>query len=160
MICTILSSKALDKLNDYYLALDEPNEKGDVDDENMVFWRGYHDVEMPEDFLKFGGTELAPLSTTTDLDVALAYAFRGELEHATLFRFRIKHKQQRGSKISWLSGFPAENEYLQRPMTTLAPFKVSDNDDSSHSEAEAAVPYRFNLVGKNIVVLDVEVIRR
>lgn len=148
MICTILPSKALDMLN----------EKGDVDDENMVFWRGYHDVEMPEDFLKFGGTELAPLSTTTDLDVALAYAFRGKLEHATLFRFRLKNKQQRGAKISWLSGFPAENEYLLRPMTTLAPCKVSDNDDSSHSEA--AVPYQFELDGKHLLVLDVEVIRR
>ena len=34
-------------------------------------WRGMRNAEMPEEFLNLGGTELAPMSTTTDLAVAL-----------------------------------------------------------------------------------------
>jgi hypothetical protein len=33
------------------------------------FWRGMRNVELPEDFRKTGGTEFAPLSTSSELKV-------------------------------------------------------------------------------------------
>jgi len=40
----------------------------------MDFWRGMRNMEVPEEFLKQGGTELAPMSCTSDLAIAMQYS--------------------------------------------------------------------------------------
>ena len=40
---------------------------------DIILWRGAKNIQARNDFLDNGGTELAPMSTTTDLDVALGY---------------------------------------------------------------------------------------
>ena len=148
----------------YFLdaALNELKGK-DHSEGSMDLWRGYHDVAIiPEKFLESGGTELAPMSTSTELDVALNYGLRGDFRHLTVFRLRTKNSLQRGADISWLSCFPAENEYLYRPMTTLIPCKDTTSHSAIQSRAEPkdnkAKPYTFKLEdGKTIVVLDVTI---
>ena len=142
-------------------ALDELKGE-DHSDGRMDLWRGYHDVStIPEDFLKSGGTELAPMSTTSDLDVALKYAFRGEFKNLTIFRIRTTNSLERGADISWLSCFPAENEYLYRPITTLIPCDVTSHSHTqSGVESIKAMPFTFEIDGKTIVVLEVGTSRR
>ena len=38
---------------------------------SVDLWRGMRNAEMPDEFLQLGGTELAPMSTTTSLEVGL-----------------------------------------------------------------------------------------
>ena len=38
-----------------------------------VYWRGMRDLVVTRHFLESGGSELAPMSTTADLDVAVRY---------------------------------------------------------------------------------------
>ena len=64
---------------------------------------------MPEEFLKKGGTELAPMSTTSDLKVAVQYS---QGVNAVLLRLRTDSFINRGPDISFLSAFPGESEYL------------------------------------------------
>jgi hypothetical protein len=39
--------------------------------EERIFWRGYSDLQISEDFKKHGGTEFALMSTSTDPSVAV-----------------------------------------------------------------------------------------
>ena len=39
--------------------------------EAMDLYRGMRNVDVPNEFLEKGGTELAPMSTTSDLTIAL-----------------------------------------------------------------------------------------
>ena len=78
------------------------------------------DVKIPDDFLqgKRGGTELAPMSTTTSLAVALEYCAS---PRPLLFRLRAKTFMQRGAGPAFLSCFPDEAETLFPPLTYLNP---------------------------------------
>ena len=40
----------------------------------MDFWRGMRNRKVPDEFLERGGTELAPMSTTSNLVVAMQYS--------------------------------------------------------------------------------------
>ena len=40
----------------------------------QILWRGMRNAAVPEDFMQQGGTELAPMSTTADLAVAMEYS--------------------------------------------------------------------------------------
>ena len=75
-------------------------------------------VSMPEEFLKKGGTELAPMSTTSNLAVAMEYSASPK---AVLLRLRTEDFMTRGPDISILSAFPGEDEYLFPPLTYLSP---------------------------------------
>ena len=65
-----------------------------------------------------GGTELAPMSTTTDAAVAVAYAASAR---ALVFKVRSTSFMDRGADISWCSAFPGEKEFLYPPLTYLKP---------------------------------------
>ena len=108
-------------------------------------WRGMRDVKIPEKFLSEGGAELAPMSTTSDVRVALRYALRGTT--ATLFCVKAEMYLDRGVDISWLSCFPAESEYLYRPITTLMPQKDERGEPKKYS---------FDMNGRSITVLEVK----
>ena len=76
------------------------------------------DVTVPEEFFKNGGTELAPMSTTSDLKVAMQYSKRSQ---SVLLRLRTEDFMTRGAHISFLSAFPGEAEYRFPPLTYHPP---------------------------------------
>ena len=65
-----------------------------------------------------GGTELAPMSTTSSLSVAMRYSASKD---SVLLRILTDSFISRGPDISFLSAFPAEREFLFPPLTYLAP---------------------------------------
>ena len=69
--------------------------------------------------MREGGSEIAPMSTTTSLRVALNYAV--DAHHALLFKLRTDSFMGRGANISFLSAFPAEEEVLFPPLSFLRP---------------------------------------
>ena len=75
-------------------------------------------MQMQAEFLEEGGTELAPMSTTASLKTAMLY---GASENSLLLRIHTKNFMVRGPAISFLSAFPAEEEYLFPPLTYLQP---------------------------------------
>jgi hypothetical protein len=62
--------------------------------------------------------QLAPMSTTTDIQTAVSYSISNE---SLIFRIVTKNKLQRGADLQWLSAFPAEEEILYPPLTYLQP---------------------------------------
>jgi len=83
------------------------------------FYRGMSNVELLGKFMADGGTELAPMSTTADLRIALKYASTGRV--AVLLRIRTQNCMQQGADLTWLSAFPYEKEFLYPPITFLRP---------------------------------------
>lgn len=82
-------------------------------------------VDMSADFMsadengnRKGGTELAPLSTSTNFAVGAKYSLSGK---SLLFRLTIENHMQYGAEINWLSAFPREEEVLYPPLTFLQP---------------------------------------
>ena len=86
----------------------------------VFLYRGMAGMRVQEDFLQqgTGGTELAPMSTTSSLKVAMQYS---AAQNALLLRLRTSNFMVRGPNISFLSAFPAEEEFLFPPLTYLAP---------------------------------------
>ena len=64
-----------------------------------------------------GGTELAPMSTTSDLSVAMRYSASST---SVLLRLITESFMQRGPDIC-LSAFPGEAEFLFPPLTYPEP---------------------------------------
>ena len=85
---------------------------------NIELYRGMKDVTAPADFMAQGGTELAPMSTTSDLGVAMQYSAS---TRSVLLRLVTESFMQRGPDISFLSAFPGEAEFLFPPLTYLEP---------------------------------------
>ena len=92
---------------------------------NQVYWRGMRDLVLTKQFLAAGGSELAPMSATTSLDVALRYCMFEEGSSksgvALLFRVVASNIMQRGASLEYLSTAPGEEEYLYPPLTYLKP---------------------------------------
>ena len=61
---------------------------------------------------------LAPMSTTTKLEVAVQYS---TAQTSLLFKLRTDSFMERGASIQFLSAFPAEEEVLYPPLTFLKP---------------------------------------
>jgi len=97
----------------------------------LTLWRGMRNRVTPEDFLVNGGTELAPMSTSSDLSIAVRYAASA---HALLLRLDTCNLMERGADISFLSVFPSEREYLFPPLVYLDPTgEVETHDDGECS---------------------------
>ena len=87
--------------------------------QTVVLWRGMSYMQLPPKFKDEGGTELAPMSTTTDVSVAISYAVNRDTRSALLFRFVTRNNLERGADVQWLSMFPGESETLFPPLTFL-----------------------------------------
>merc|ERR1712093_690848 len=74
------------------------------------------DVNLPREFLEHGGTEVAPMSTTSDLSVAVRYSLSA---NSVLLRLETDSFITRGADVSYVSAFPSENEYLYPPLVYL-----------------------------------------
>jgi hypothetical protein len=88
---------------------------------SIDLWRGLRNVTVASDFLDTGGTELGPMSTTSDLHVALQYMGVNDTSKNLLLKVRTESNMERGANLQWVSCFPAECEYLYRPLTYLQP---------------------------------------
>jgi hypothetical protein len=85
--------------------------------QTVVLWRGMSGMKLSREFNEEGGTELAPMSTTTDVGVAISYAVKKDTQSAMLFRFVTRNNLERGADVQWLSMFPGEAETLFPPLT-------------------------------------------
>ena len=82
----------------------------------IILWRGMANRMVTDEFVRNGGTELAPMSTTSDLKVAVQYSVS---EESVLMRLYTSSFMTRGADISFLSAFEAESECLFPPLTYL-----------------------------------------
>ena len=96
--------------------------KGPTLNATSDLWRGIKDRAVGDKFAPsgVGGTEMAPMSTTTDVKVALAYSL-SQSAHALLFKLRTDSFIMRGASLRWVSAFPQEDEVLFPPLTFLRP---------------------------------------
>ena len=65
-----------------------------------------------------GGVELAFMSTSTDINVAVEYALNIKTKKATVFEIAFDGAS-RGAQVQWVSQFPYEAELLYPPCTYL-----------------------------------------
>ena len=79
-----------------------------------------HLLHVLHRFYEEGGTELAPMSTTEDIEVALHYSMS---QVPLLFRFEARGRS-RGVEIGFLSLYPKEKEFLYAPLTGLILLQV------------------------------------
>jgi hypothetical protein len=96
--------------------------------QTLVLWRGMSYMKLPQKFNAEGGTELAPMSTTTDVSVAISYAVKKETRSALLFRLVTRNNLERGADVQWLSMFPEEAETLFPPLTFLQRTRTEPQD--------------------------------
>ena len=88
----------------------------------IEFYRGFTDMQVTEEFRNKGGTEYAPMSTTTDVEVACGYAVRkGKTDGALLMKIVTENNLQRGADLTFLSMYPGEQEILYPPLTFMQP---------------------------------------
>ncbi len=81
---------------------------------DKVVWRGMKNLKPSDDFKMRGGTELAPMSTTTDIKTAVEYSFSSE---SLIFMIVTKNDLhlQRGASLSWLSAFLLRKRFVFHP---------------------------------------------
>ncbi|KAL3912703.1 MAG: hypothetical protein SGPRY_008246, partial [Prymnesium sp.] len=96
---------------------------GQLNDKKMPIvnlWRGMRNLQLAEDFVmdNRGGTEVAPMSTTSDILVATKY---GLGQNTLLFKIKATNILQLGADLQWLSAFPSEAEVVYPPLTYLQP---------------------------------------
>lgn len=86
----------------------------------VQLYRGMRNLAISDAFMaeRRGGTELAPMSTTSDIGVAASYSLSGA---SLLFKLKVNNFMQFGADLQWLSAFPAEAEICYPPLTYLQP---------------------------------------
>ena len=73
----------------------------------LILWRGFSDLQISDNFQKYGGYEFAPMSTSTDPCVAVAYTVRkSQTDGALLMRIVTKNNLQRGIVVFCCSSYP------------------------------------------------------
>jgi len=83
----------------------------------LDFWRGIRNIEVPRLFN--GGTEFAPMSSTSDILIALE--FSDNCDTRLIFKISTETFLERGADLQFLSVYPGEAEYLYPPNTFLLP---------------------------------------
>ena len=84
----------------------------------ITLWPGMRNLKIAEDFQQDGVTEMAFMSTTSDLRVAVCYSLS---KSALLFKIRVRNLASSGADLKWVSVFPSESEVLYSPLTFLHP---------------------------------------
>ena len=89
-------------------------------DRPSTLWRGMKNLRVGDEFMELrrGGTELAPMSTTTKLSVAAHYGLSGG---TLLFKIKVDNVMQIGASLEFLTAFPGEAEVCFPPLTYLQP---------------------------------------
>jgi len=120
-------------------------------------WRGMKNMTVDtEAFFAEGGSELAPMSTTNDRNVALKYS---ESDTPLIFCFEARGRS-RGVDIGFLSLYPKEKEFLYAPLTGLVLLSVEEKLESQLSAMQQPVPQslqsRNATSRKTSVILDMQ----
>ena len=89
------------------------------------FWRGMKNTDLPDAFKEEGGTEYAPMSTSSDIEIALLYSAKSEKRLLT--KVKTASFMECGAAIQYLSAFPDEVEYLYPPLTYLQPTGLEES---------------------------------
>ena len=110
-------------------------------------WRGMSNMGTAAEFEASGGSEMAPMSTTADPAVAIAY---GQSSNALLFKIKASSFMNRGADISFLSAFPEESEFLYPPLTFIRPTGRKEVISFAESEISPGSP------AQTLTVLEVE----
>jgi len=84
----------------------------------FILYRGMRNTNMTDAFAEKGGTEMAFMSTTCDLAVAVRYAISN---NSLIFKIIVDGFMTMGADLRWLSAFPGEAEFLYPPITYLKP---------------------------------------
>ena len=95
-------------------------------------YRGVNEsnFELPKAFFEEGesgfngGVELAFMSTSTELEIAMEYARRGKLNACTIFEI-VFDATSRGADVQWISQYPYEKELLYPPCTYISCESIS-----------------------------------
>ena len=104
---------------------------------STVLWRGMKNVKVGDRFKNEGGTELAPMSTTSDLNIAIEY---GTCSTGSLiFKIQVPDALASGADLEWLSAFPTEAEVLYPPLTFLRPTGRMQSLTSEVSGAQVTI---------------------
>jgi hypothetical protein len=106
----------------------------------LTLWRGMCNREVPDEFMRMGGTELAFMSTTRDLCVAVRFCLS---QRSLLFKIVSPGFMTMGADVQWLSAFPDEAEILYPPLTYLKP-----TGRSQVIESLLGIPLLFNVGGQ------------
>ena len=88
-----------------------------VDSGAITLWRGMRNLEVADNFMEQGGTELGFMSTTKDLTVAVRCCLSA---HSLIFKLVSSNFMSMGADVQWLSAFPGEAEILYPPLTYLS----------------------------------------
>lgn len=86
-------------------------------------FRGCKDLKPTDDFMRRGGSELATMSTTSELEVAMRYAASAS---PVLLRLKLRNFMECGADISFCSAFPAESEVIYPPQTFILPHRCRE----------------------------------
>ena len=108
--------------------------------QEVTVWRGVRDRTVSRDFMQRGGTELAFMSTTTDLRVAVRSSLS---QHSVLLKVSALNFMSLGADLQWLSAFPNEAEMLFPPLTYLQPTGRTDRVDAVDRDGN---PVTFTVV--------------
>ena len=100
---------------------------------NLVLWRGMKDMQFDENFFRNGGADMAFVSTTRDLSIAVQYASGGT--SCLILKLSAPNFMDRGADLTFLSAFPEEVEFLYPPLTAL---KVKEHADAKVDKAVTA----------------------
>ena len=73
----------------------------------IPFWRGMRNINETEEFMKKGGTELAFMSTSEDLKVAVKYSLREQAKKCLLFKIVPPNFMGSPANVEWLSVYPS-----------------------------------------------------
>jgi hypothetical protein len=90
----------------------------------LSLFRGMSVREIFDTFMEDGGTELAPMSATAELKIALLFSQGRQGTISTLLWIRTENFMDRGVDLEWLSAFPHEKEYLYPPLSFLKPIQT------------------------------------
>ena len=85
----------------------------DIDQGDVVdLFRGMRDMKLSDEFKIDGGTEIAPMSTTTDLKVAIQYANRGSKGACLILKLHTKGFMQRGAGAQSVHAFDEPSDSI------------------------------------------------
>jgi hypothetical protein len=90
------------------------------ENKDKVFYRGMIDLQVTDEFLAVGGTEMSCMSTTSSKTVAADFAKESKTS-PLLFKLLSNDFMSHGADISFLSVYPEEKEILYPPLTYLCP---------------------------------------
>ena len=114
-------AEGIKRLRAAYVAFEKGSATVGAERRQMRLYRGMKMLDVGDTFMheRQGGTEIAPMSTTTELEVAVHYGLSPE---SLLFVLAIDNAVQMGADVQWLGAFPAEAEVrLYSSIFLLAP---------------------------------------